>query len=33
MKMDGVFFRDEEKEVFRIQHIDLLIDGWWSTVC
>jgi hypothetical protein len=24
MKMDGVFFRDEEKEVFRIQHIDLL---------
>jgi hypothetical protein len=27
MKIDGVFFRDEEKEVFRIQHIDLLMAG------
>ena len=25
MKMEVVFFRDEEKEVFRIQHIDLLM--------
>ena len=25
--MEVVFFRDEEKEVFRIQHIDLLMAG------
>jgi len=27
LKDKGVFFRDEEKEVFRIQHIDLLMAG------